>query len=229
MQYEFFKHEHHNYPHSISEYGTLRKTSKSDLLDCLQDYGSSTLTPQEFTAKVVDGAAAVQSLEARISKTFGQYASTGFYNSVVLRCLNEECAQRVHAVFDRYFLLSLKGNTRKGRVSGLRVSVRENTPMVQVWAKILKDSSNKAELFPLITVKITRNRTDHKMVLTTQGENVIFSPAIDTDRFSPCNHEADTRMFLHLKDFSATVYRKVSLKTVDTDVSSLLSVYTRFF
>ena len=146
-----------------------------------------------------------------------------------MRCLNEECAQRVHAVLDRYFLLSLEGDTRKGRVSGLRVSVRENTPMVQAWAKFLKDSSNKAELFHLITVKITRNRTDHKMVLATQGENVIFSSTIDTDRFSPCNHEADTRMFLHLKDFSTTVHRKVSLKTVDTDVSSLLSVYTRFF
>ena len=87
----------------ISEYGTLRKTSKSDLLDCLQDYGSSTRTPQESTAKVVDDAAAVQSLTARISKTFGQYASTKFYNSVVLRCLNEECAQRVHAVTDTFF------------------------------------------------------------------------------------------------------------------------------
>ena len=135
----------------------------------------------------------------------------------------------MHAVLDRYFLLSLEGDTRKGRVSGLRVSVRENTPMVQAWAKFLKDSSNKAELFHLITVKITRNRTDHKMVLATQGENVIFSSTIDTDRFSPCNHEADKRMFLHLKDFSTTVHRKVSLKTVDTDVSSLLSVYTRFF
>ena len=57
---EFFKHEHYNYPPSISEYGALRKTSKSDFLDCLQDYGSSTRAPPEFTAKVVDGAAAVQ-------------------------------------------------------------------------------------------------------------------------------------------------------------------------
>ena len=84
--------------------------------------------------------------------------------------------------------------------------------------KFLKDSSNKAELFHLIAEKITRNRTDHKMVLATQGENVIFTSTIEIDRFSPRNHEADTRMFLHLKDFSATGHRKVSLKTVDTDV-----------
>ena len=51
---EFFKYERHNSPPSILEYGTLRKTSKSDILDCLQDYGSSTLT--------LDGTAAVQSL-----------------------------------------------------------------------------------------------------------------------------------------------------------------------
>ena len=66
-------------------------------------------------------------------------------------------------VFDRYFL-SLKGDTGKGRVSGLRVSVRENTSMVQDWAKFLKHSSSKAELFRLITEKTNKNRTDHKMV-----------------------------------------------------------------
>ena len=134
-----------------------------------------------------------------------------------MRCYNEECVQHVDVVLDRYFPLSLKSDTRKGRGSALRVSVRENTPMVQDWEKCLKDSSNKAELFPLISEKITRNRIDHKMVLATQGENAIFS---NIDRFSPCNHEeTDTRMFLHLKDFSATGHRKVSLKTVDKDIA----------
>ena len=42
---EFFKHKHHIYPPSILTYGPLWKTSKSDFLDCLQDYGSSMLTP----------------------------------------------------------------------------------------------------------------------------------------------------------------------------------------
>ena len=54
-----FKHEHHNYPPFISEYGTLRKINKSDFLDCLQGNGSSMLTSPEFTAKVADGAATV--------------------------------------------------------------------------------------------------------------------------------------------------------------------------
>ena len=49
----------------------------------------------------------------------------------VFRCLNEEYVQRVDAVFDRYFPLSLTGDTRKGRGSGLRVSAGEKTPMVQ--------------------------------------------------------------------------------------------------
>ena len=102
---KFFKHKHHNYPPSILDYGTLRKTTKSDFLDCLQDYGSSTLTPPEFTAKVVDGTAALQSLKPVIFETFGQYVSTEFYNSV-LRYINEECVQRVDVVFDRFFPLS---------------------------------------------------------------------------------------------------------------------------
>ena len=64
------------------------------------------------------------------------------------------------------------------------------------------------------------------MVLATQGENMIFSSTIDIDHFSPCNHvEAETRMFLHLKDFSATGHCKVSLKTVDTDVVIAISLF----
>ena len=103
---EFFKHGHHSYPPSISEYGTLRKTIKSNFLDCLQDYGSSTLTTPEFTAKVVGGAIAVQSLKPRISKTFTQYASTEFYNSVLnfitLRTKNDELQLE-------FFFLKLQG------------------------------------------------------------------------------------------------------------------------
>ena len=57
------------------------------------------------------------------------------------------------------------------------------------------------------------------MVLATQGEHVISSSATEIDRLSPCNHEeADTRMFLHLKDLSEKGHRKITLKTVDTDV-----------
>ena len=56
-----------------------------------------------------------------------------FYNSV-LRCFNEECVRHVHVVLDRYFPLTLKGDTRKGRGNGLRVSVWKNIPMVQDWA-----------------------------------------------------------------------------------------------
>ena len=65
----------------------------------------------------------------------------------------------------------------------LRVSVRKNISMVHDWAKCFKDSSNKAELFQFIAEKVTRNRTDHKMVLVTQGKNVIFSSTIEIDRF----------------------------------------------
>ena len=140
---------------------------------------------------------------------------------------NEERVQRVGVVLDRYFPLSLKRDTRKRRESGLRVSVRENTLMVQDWAKFLRDSSNKAELFHLIAKKITRNRTDHKILLATLEESVIFSSTTDVDCFSTWNHEeVDTRMFFHLKDFSPTGHHKVSLKTVDTDVVIIAIIYS---
>ena len=97
--------------------------------------------------------------------------------------------------------------------------------MVQDCAKFLKDSSSKPELFHLIAKKITRNRTHHKMVLATQGENVVSLSTVDIDHFSTCNHEEfNKRMFLHLEDLSETGHRKVSLKTVDTDVVVVIPI-----
>ena len=75
---EFFEHENHSYPPSISEYGKIRKASKSDFLSCLQEYGSSLFTSPAVTAKVIDGAAAVQCLKPSAAKTFGEYASNEF-------------------------------------------------------------------------------------------------------------------------------------------------------
>ena len=55
----FFSHENHSYPISLSEYGRLRKCSnKSDFLKCLEDLSKPSLeSPVE--AKIVDGAAFV--------------------------------------------------------------------------------------------------------------------------------------------------------------------------
>ena len=56
----FFSHENHSYPISLSEYGRLRKCSnKSDFLKCLEDLSEPSLESPDVEAKIVDGAAFV--------------------------------------------------------------------------------------------------------------------------------------------------------------------------
>ena len=54
---------------------------------------------------------------------------------------------------------------------------------------------------------------------TTQGNGVLFSNQEDVSTLVPCTHEeADTRIFLHLKDAVRHGYSNASIRTVDTDV-----------
>ena len=56
---EFFRHESHANPPSLSEYGKLRKGNKADFLKCIEDHGDTKLECPTITAKIVDGAALV--------------------------------------------------------------------------------------------------------------------------------------------------------------------------
>ena len=71
---DFFTHENHVYPPSISEYGKLRKGNKSDFLHCLEDLEESETIAPVVTAKVIDGAVLVQMMPPKNVKTFGEYS-----------------------------------------------------------------------------------------------------------------------------------------------------------
>ena len=56
----FFAHENHAYPVSLSEYGKLRKCSaKWDFLQCLNDIVKLSLLPPNVEIKIIDVAAFV--------------------------------------------------------------------------------------------------------------------------------------------------------------------------
>ena len=72
---EFFAHGNHAYP--VSEYGKLRKTDKSEFLNCLQDIqGPSYDEPQNMEIIVTDGEALVHMNPPKYSKTFGAYCES---------------------------------------------------------------------------------------------------------------------------------------------------------
>ena len=99
----------------------------------------------------------------------------------------------------------------------MRLSVKENTPIVKNWSKFLKEDSNKTELFNVIAEKITAKRYDGKVVIATKGNDILG--AVNEENITPCNHEeADTGIYLHVKHISEAGHQKVSIKSVDTDV-----------
>ena len=58
-----------------------------------------------------------------------------------------------------------------------------------------------------------------KQVISTHHVNVICKNRQDTSPLAPCTHEeADTHIFLHLKDAVCGMDTTVSICTVDTDV-----------
>ena len=105
---EFFEHEKHSYPSSLSEYGKIQKTSKSDFLSCLELYGTSSLASPEVTTKVIDSAAVVQNLKPTTSNTFGEYSVNEFQiYALHLRCLissSKILATSLHCVLVCYHL-----------------------------------------------------------------------------------------------------------------------------
>ena len=97
----------------------------------------------------------------------------------------------------------------------MRLSVKENTPIVKNWSKFLKEDSNKIELFNLIAEKITTNRYDGKVVIATKGDGIVSLVAVDEENITPCNHEeADTRIFLNVKHLSEAGHQKVSITSI---------------
>ena len=86
------------------------------------------------------------------------------------------------------------------------------------WHKFLQEDGNKIELFNLLSERVTGEQF-RGLVVMTLGESVCSSVPFTEERLSPCTHEeADTRMLLHAADGVTQGMKKITIKTVDTDV-----------
>ena len=65
------------------------------------------------------------------------------------------------------------------------------------------------------------------MICAYDDTCISSSNELDLSSLTPCNHEeADTRVFLHVKDMTQQGHTKMVIRTVDTDVLVLaVSVY----
>ena len=216
---EFFAHENHAYPPSISNFGMLRLGDKSDLLKMLQDTGTK---PHDcrFECKIFDGGALIHFLSPKnATLLFSEYS-----HQIFLPFLERELStvKRVDVVWDRYLTDSLKNCTREKRGPGVRVKVGPQARVPKNWNAFLRDSTNKDELFNYLSEEVDHVQWDcSREIYITKGSLVIAKgggkPMFD------CTHEeADTRVIVHLLHALENGQSRVEIRTVDTDVVVLL-------
>ena len=89
---------------------------------------------------------------------------------------------------------------------------------MKTWHSLLRDNSNKTELFNFLADKIVKMYSNNT-VLFTQEEGVVCNQSISLEGLTHCNHEkADTRVFLHSKHAAADGNKSIMIKASATDV-----------
>lgn len=109
---------------------------------------------------------------------------------------------------------------REKRGIGSRTRVCPNTRIPKGWANFLRDNENKKELFHMLSLAChTMGVPAEKELNITDGMNVLSSSDRCKDNIDPCNHEeADTRIMVHVADAVTHGFKRIMIRTVDTDV-----------
>lgn len=215
---EFFRHENQACPPSLSQRGSLRFGTKSDLLTCLSTLSNPTKDISELDVEccILDGAVIVQMLNPGGSRNFEEYIRTIFLpyiHSVLSNVL------RLDIVFDRYLPNSLKYTAREKRGSGTRTHVVASTKIPRNWHEFLRVDANKTELFHILADAASKSMHHGKQILVTYDDHVLCNRQMDISSIDPCNHEeADMRLILHCTHASVNGMKRIAIRTVDTDV-----------
>ena len=129
-------------------------------------------------------------------------------------------ADTVDVVFDTYKEQSLNTITRVKRGTGVRRKVQENSMATTNWKGFLRLDQNKAKLFCFLSKTVISFGREDEMLVCAHDDTCIRSNGdLDLSNIRPCNHEeADTRVFLQVKDMAKQGHRKMVIQTVDTDV-----------
>lgn len=212
---EFFQHENQSAPAALSDNGKLHFSQKSQLIDVLVSKIETTDQEPEADVIIIDGAALINALRPRNTKTFEEYASEEF-----LTCLQRYAAKykRTDIVFDVYLPGSLKSDTRDRRGHGVRKKITATTKTPQNWQSFMRNDDNKSGLFCFLAEKVV-GVAGPSIVVATKGENIVSNQQIDPSLLTACTHEeADTRVFLHTRHALLTGHKRIVIKANDTDV-----------
>ena len=115
---------------------------------------------------------------------------------------------------------------REERVVRRRVSLSTTIP--KSWKDFLRVDDNKTELFKFLAQHVTCRTVDEgKVLYATSAQNVLSSTCqAELSNLTPCSQEeADTRLILHAAYAVAQSKRRVSVRSVDTDVVVLAATF----
>ena len=123
--------------------------------------------------------------------------------------------RRLDIVFDIYKTDSLKAATRERGGVGTRRKNSLDTQIPGNRQSFLRDDKNNEEFFGIIAQQVSGIQVEGRAVYCTSGEAVISS----CTELEPCSHEeADTRMLCHVLHATEHGHKKITIRTVDTDV-----------
>ena len=120
-----------------------------------------------------------------------------------------------------YLPESLKGTNRQKREKSVRKRVSPSTTIPKSWKDFFRVDDDKTELFKFLAQHVTCPKVDEgKVLYATSAQDVLSSTCqAKLSNLTPCSQEeADTRLILHAADAVAQSKRRVSVRTVDTDV-----------
>ena len=214
---ELFSNETRKYPPALAKNGDMRPGKKADLLYCLKNIVVASGIMPEVSGEVLDGAMIVNIIKPTSENNFKSYA-----DKLIVPFIKQELGKykRVDVIFDTYKKDSLKSSTCMQRGKGIRRIVEAKSQPPKNWTTFLRNNDNKTELFRFLAEEIiTSVSIDDKTVMCTLNENVVSSRERDIILVSPSSHEeADTHIFLHVRDMALKGIKKVKIRTVDTDV-----------
>ncbi|KAJ8372700.1 hypothetical protein AAFF_G00277690 [Aldrovandia affinis] len=212
---EFFRHENQSHPAALSDGGKLHTCQKSHLTTILESQVTTPEAEPDADTIIIDGAALVNSLPPRSSKTFEEYAMLDVLPTIQAYSTKYK---RTDIVFDVYRPSSLKAETRSKQGRGVRRRVTGKGKIPSNWRNFLRENDNKAELFNFLADKIARLATPN-VVIVTKEEDAVSNRTINLAGVAPCSHEeADTRIFVHARHATEAGSKVIMVKASDTDV-----------
>ena len=195
----FFEHENHAWSLSLVSSGIMHQTSKSDLMECFESVVPKSEYVPDVDVKIVDSAALVHILDPNKS----QFSVNSFhdYAQLVFFTFKERMLQdvvRMGIVWDSYREDSIKAQTQINYGSGNHLRVSNSTNIPVDWNSFLRCDANKDGLFHLLADAIREfHPPQWKQVISTYGQNAVFSAIADLSDLFCTHEEADARLLFH--------------------------------